>query len=158
MTTYTVANFKKDQDAFNVISGQADKTSIKDLKDQLALVKEELFETEAELEILDFEGIAGETVDLIFTVLGLVQKLENKGINMQKAMKIIAEANLSKFPVLYSEAEESKEFYEAKGIPVKISYNELYDVYVLKDENNKVRKSVKFVKADLSSCVPSELK
>lgn len=158
MTTYTIVNFKQDQDAFNIISGQADKTSIKDLKDQLNLVKEETFETEAELEILDWEGIVGETVDVLFTALGLVQKLENKGIDMQKAMSIIANANLSKFPVLYAEAEESKEFYESKGIPVNISYNDTYEVYVLKDENNKVRKSFDFVKADVSGCVPSELK
>ena len=158
MTTYTLNNFKKDQDDFNIISGQADNTSPLDIKNQLDLIKEEVFELDTDIQTLNFEGIVGETVDVLFTALGLVQKLENKGINMKKAMKIIAEANLSKFPLLYSDAEESEEFYKNKGINVKVSYNEDYEVYVIKDENDKVRKSVNFVKADVSSCVPEELK
>ena len=158
MTTYTITNFKKDQDAFNVISGQADKTSNEDLKNQLELIKEELFELDADVQTLNFEGIVGETIDVLFTALGLVQKLENKGINMLKAMEIVAEANISKFPALYSEAEESVSFYKQKGIDVNISYNADYEVYVIKDASNKVRKSLNFVKADVSSCVPSDLK
>ena len=158
MTTYTFTNFKQDQDSFNCISGQANKTTYEDLQNQLDLIKEEVFELDTDIQTLNFEGIVGETIDVLFTALGLVQKLENKGINMKKAMQIIAEANLSKFPLLYSDAQESKEFYKEKGIEVNISYNNAYDVYVLKDENDKVRKSVNFVKADVSSCVPSDLK
>lgn len=158
MTTYTLNNFKQDQDAFNIISGQASKTSYEDLNNQLDLIKEEVFELDADIQTLNFEGIVGETVDVLFTTLGLVQKLEAKGINMLKAMEIVAKANLSKFPAIYSDVKESEEFYKAKEIKVNISYNDLYEVYVIKDENNKVRKSVNFVKADVSSCVPDDLK
>ena len=158
MTTYTINDFKKDQDAFNIISGQASKTSYEDLNNQLDLIKEEVFELDADVQTLNFEGIVGETVDVLFTALGLVQKLEAKGINMLKAMEIVAKANLSKFPAIYSDVKESEEFYKAKEIKVNISYNDLYEVYLIKDENDKVRKSVNFVKADVSSCVPDELK
>lgn len=158
MTTYTLNDFKKDQDAFNLISGQSGKTSYEDIKNQLDLVKEEVFELDADVQTLNFEGIVGETVDVVFTILGLVQKLENKGINMLKAMEIVAKANLSKFPAVYSDVKESEEFYKNKEIPVKISYNEHYGVFVIKDENDKVRKSVNFVKADVSECIPSKLK
>lgn len=155
---YNIACFQKDQDAFNIISGQDEKTSIEDIKNQLKLINEEVFELEADVETENYVGMTGELIDVLFTTLGMIQKFEAKGINMNKAMQIIAEANLSKFPALYSEAEESKEFYKQKGIEVNISYNETYDVYVLKDENDKVRKAVNFVKADVSSCVPEELK
>lgn len=156
--TYNTSNFQKDQDIFNIISGQAEKTSIEDIKNQLKLIKEEVFELEADVETGNYVGMTGELVDVLFTTLGMIQKFEGLGVNMNKAMQIIAEANLSKFPALYQEAEESQEFYESKGIEVNISYNETYDVYILKDENNKVRKDVNFVKADVSSCVPEELK
>lgn len=158
MQTYTLNDFKKDQDAFNIISGQASKTSYEDLKNQLDLVKEEVFELDADVQTLNFEGIVGETVDVLFTALGLVQKLEAKGINMLKAMEIVAKANLSKFPTFYADVKESEEFYKAKEIEVNISYNDIYEVYVIKDENDKVRKSVNFVKADISECIPSDLK
>lgn len=158
MTTYTIYDFKKDQDTFNEISGQADKVSHSDLLNQLNLVKEEVFELEADTQMLNFEGIAAETIDVVFTALGLVQKLEKKGINMQKAMGIIAKANLSKFPVSCEDVKESVDYYSDREIPVKVSYNSAYDVYVIKDENDKVRKSVNFVKADISDCIPSYLK
>lgn len=163
--TYTIQEFKQDQNAFNIISGQAEKVTPEDLRNQMKIISEEIFELEADIASGNAVGEVGETLDVLFTAYGLVQKAEElvkrlkaKGVDTDKAMRIIAKANLSKFPSIYKEAEESKEFYKTKGIEVKISHNETYDVYVLMDENNKVRKSVDFIKADLISCVPDYLK
>ena len=150
---YNILDFKNAQDKFNNISGQSSKVSLEDIKNQVNLIKEELLELDIEVQAENEEYILAEAIDVLYTTLGLLQKLENKGMKVHKAMEIIANANLSKFPVCPTDLKDSIDSFKEKGIEVISSYNEDYDVFVIKDTNSKVRKPISFIKADISGCV-----
>ena len=91
------------------------------------------------------------------TAIGLLQKLENLGMNVNKALYKTAVNNLSKFPTTEAVAIETVEMYERQGIDVVVEFKSKYDVYVIKDANDKVRKPSDFVSNDLKDCIPADL-
>jgi hypothetical protein len=93
-------------------------------------------------------------VDVLVTSLGLLQKLEALGFNTQKALYDTAANNLSKYPIQESIAVLTAQKFEADNVNVSVTYNSAYDLFVIKDDQDKVRKPINFVSNDLSSCIP----
>ena len=71
-------------------------------------------------------------------------------------MMRVASNNLTKMPFDLETAIATVEYYKQQGIECKYEYNETYDRYVIRDQNNKVRKPLGYVSVDLSDCVPKE--
>jgi len=153
-TQYTVLNLQQDADKFNDISGSAQKTTKDDIKNQIVLMEEEVKETFNDFEANDLVGVLDGCIDTLYVTLGLLQKLKNLGVDTEGAMKQVAEDNLSKFPSSLQEAIDSIISYQNQGTNVNMEQNTEHRVYVLKDQNDKVRKPKGFVGTDLSKYVP----
>lgn len=152
---YTVLNLQQDADKFNDISGSAQKTTKDDIKNQIDLMEEEVKETFNDFEANDLVGVLDGCIDTLYVTLGLLQKLKNLGVDTDGAMKQVSEDNLSKFPSSLLEAVDSIIYYQDQGTHVNMEQNKEHRVYVLKDQNDKVRKPKGFVGTDLSKYVPA---
>jgi len=142
---------------FNKVAGKDTQFDKQSIQEQIDLIKEEVNETQEGLDNNDLMELADGALDVLVVTLGLIQKLENLGIDMNKAAEIIADNNLSKFTLDYKVAEATVEHYKQKGEQVYITfYNDkkLYAVKRLSD--NKVMKPVGFVSADIYSCIPTK--
>ena len=157
LTQYTIQDFQIDQDAFNEISGQAFKTTKQDIENQLKLIYEEVGETREAIRDNDVVGTLDGLVDTLYVTLGALQKLSNLGVDVNGAMRQVAEDNLKKFADEEMIANNSMDSYFEKGIKVRTEYNSKYRVFVIKDESDKVRKPLDFVSTDLSNYVPNGL-
>lgn len=157
LTQYTIEDFKIDQDAFNEISGQAFKTTKQDIENQLKLIYEEVGETRDAIRDNNVVGILDGLVDTLYVTLGALQKLSNLGVDVNGAMRQVAEDNLKKFVDEEMIVNNSMDSYFEKGIKVRTEYNSKYQVFVIKDESDKVRKPLDFVSTDLSNYVPNGL-
>lgn len=151
--TYNIRDFEEDQDKFNLISGAAYRYNKVDLNNQLLLIKEEVDEIaegireDNEVEILDG------AVDTLFVVLGFIQKLKMAGFMTYEAMQRVAKNNLTKFPKDTETVLKSIEHYREQGINCTAEYNEEFDCYVIRDQNDKVRKPLGYKSVDISDCV-----
>jgi hypothetical protein len=155
---YNFEEFCYDVNSFNEIADKHNKATLKDLTDQSNLIKEELkelidrgIENNNPVEVLD--GV----IDVLVTSLGLLQQLESLGIDTMGALRATAENNLSKYPYESDVVISTIEMYADKGIKVTSTYNENYDCYVIKNENNKVCKPFGFVSNDVSVFIPEEI-
>lgn len=153
-TQYTVLNLQQDADKFNDISGSARKVTDIDLKNQIELMKEEVKETNDDFEVGNIVGVLDGCIDTLYVTLGLLQKLKNLGIDTEGAMKQVAQDNLSKFTSSFEAAIDSVIIYKFLNVELQMEENKEHQVYVLKDQNDKVRKPKGFVGTDLSKYVP----
>ena len=148
-----VSRFESSVFSFNATAGNFenmnDIESIgESLSSQAALILEEVKETiEAKNYIEALDGV----VDVLVTAFGYAQMLEHIGVDVAKAMNLIAENNLSKFPLSDEDAQRSVKMYADKGINVTAIKND--GRWVIKDEKGKVRKPYNYKPVDLSSCV-----
>lgn len=149
---------------FNDISKQFEGDPREGLDLQLDLIWEEYTETiaamddgcsgypnidrrTAEIELLDG------ACDLFVVVVGLLQKLQNAGFNVQEALQRVTDNNLSKFPTSINPQDWN--WYESqKWTPV---YNDSYGKFVLKDENGKSRKPINYCPVNIYDLVPTTL-
>lgn len=154
---YGLDDFNFDIDEFNSISGQYSKTDKESIDNQIKLVEEETKEVREAFDTGDYLELTKETIDLLYVSIGLLSKLEVLGIDVGHAMKEVAKNNLSKFPASEELANKTLADFTSKGIKCNISYDEDYEVFVIKDENQKVRKPLGYKKADISKFVPSSL-
>lgn len=154
---FSVQDFKEYQDAFNVISKQINRTSLDDLKNQYKIILEEIKETGEALENNDPVEVLDGCVDSLFTVLGLLQKLEGLKFDVSGALLRVACDNIDKFPKSEKVAIETQNFYKSKQISTEIVYNEQYDRFVILDENDKVKKPLNFKHTNLSEFVPDKI-
>ena len=151
---YTFDDFKIDVYAFNEIAGKDKAATHLDLCKQFSLITEELKELADGLSDNNPVEVLDGVVDVLVTSLGLLQKLEALGFNTQKALYDTAANNLSKYPIQESIAVLTAQKFEADNVNVSVTYNSTYDLFVIKDEQDKVRKPINFVSNDLSSCIP----
>ena len=151
---YTILDFQNSADKFNIISGGSNKISKYDLLNQIQLIQEEVQETVDGFNVEDLTAVLDGCIDTLYTTLGLLQKLKELGIDTQGAMKQVADDNLSKFPVTLKEVTDTIEMYTDKEVAVTMRYNSAFDVHVIKDMNDKVKKPKNFVSTDLSKYVP----
>jgi hypothetical protein len=47
--------------------------------------------------------------------------------------------------------------YEEDGVMVDVQYNSEYELFVIKNWNDKVMKPIDFESNDLSNCIPTDL-
>ena len=140
---------------FNNLAGN--KNSLEGFKAQMKCLQEEVTETQEAIEDNDITGILDGAVDVIYVAYGILQKLEQLGVDIQGAMQQVATDNTGKFPVDVKVAQSTVLHYNKQNINVSYSLDPKYNKYVIKDENQKVRKPHNFVPTDLSQYVPSYL-
>lgn len=145
---------------FNNIAGTSDDYSKQALENQLKLILSEV------QELVDaFNGeapinVAAEAVDVAVTTIGLLQKLNNAGIDIQEVTKRIGVKNLEKFPLDITEVNRTVSDYESKGVKTTVSSTNTDGItrYVIRDTNGKVRKPIGFTSVNLNGLTPINLK
>lgn len=158
MTDYNIADFQLDCYAFNEIAGKHNKTTLKDIEFQYKLILEETKEIKDKgIDKNNVKETLDGVVDVLVTALGLLQKLEYLGVDTNKAMRDTAYNNLTKYPSKELNAIQSAQYYEEEGIPVNVEYNSEYELFVIKNWNDKVMKPIGFESNDLSNCIPKKL-
>ena len=143
--------------AFNEIAGKASQASLKQMLQQLALIEEEVQEIKEGLHENNVLETLDGVVDVLVVTLGMLQKLQALGIDTTKALKQTAENNLTKYPADIATAVASQKYLAKQGTEVTVEYNPKYDLYVLKDKQQKVRKPWNFQSNDLTECIPVQL-
>ena len=139
---------------FNAISGADKETDIKSIDKQLGFVLDEARELKDAVNnyYLAFteEGeIVKEALDVLVTVVGLLQKMQNRGYDIEAAANEVGLNNLSKYPKTHTEALQSLQDLTKQGVNAYVSYNPVYNCYVIRDvENGKVRKPSNYVKVN----------
>ena len=135
------------------IAGQDKEYLYQARKQQLSYIQSEVQELAEALEELDLVEELDACVDILVTVFGYMQKLEQHGARLDKAMVKTADNNLSKFPKTLEEVQQTQEFYKTvKNKETVCSYNPDYKRYVVRDTNGKYLKPSSFVENDLSDC------
>lgn len=158
MQNYNISDFQVDCYAFNEIANKHNKTTLKDIEFQYKLILEETKEIKDKgIDQNNVKETLDGVIDVMVTALGLLQKLEHLGVDTNKAMKDTAENNLTKYPSKELTAIQTAMMYEEDGIPVTVEYNSDYELFVIKNWNDKVMKPIDFESNDLSNCIPTEL-
>ena len=157
-TGYDISDFQVDCYAFNEIANKHNLTSLKDIERQYELILEEVKEIkEKGIDKNNAKEVLDGCLDVMVTAFGLMQKLEILGVDMSTAMCDTATNNLSKFPSDKQEATETSIYHTMQGVAVTAEYNTEYEVFVVKNKQDKVMKSVSFENNDLSNCIPVDL-
>lgn len=150
MKTYRMTHLYNDVEKFNEIAGvfEGDLEQAADL--YLSLIFEELTEAIEAYEERDKAELIDGCADILVTAMGLAQVLEKAGFDVEKAVKKVAQNNLTK----YIDASEEG----GMVIPTEYTstYNDKYKVIVLKDSNGKIRKPPGFQSVVLNDCVPAK--
>jgi DhnA family fructose-bisphosphate aldolase class Ia len=158
MTDYNIADFQMDCFAFNEIANKHNKTTLKDIDFQYKLILEETKEIkEKGINKNNAKEVLDGTIDVMVTALGLLQKLEYLGVDVNKAMRDTAANNLTKYPSKELTAIKTAQMYEEDGVAVDVHYNSEYELFIIKNWNDKVMKPIGFESNDLSNCIPKEL-
>jgi hypothetical protein len=158
ITDYDINDFQDDCYAFNSVAGKDKLCTLKDIEFQYNLILEETKEIkEKGIDHNNAKEVVDGVVDVMVTALGLMQKLEALGVDMNKAMRDTAYNNLTKYPSDERTAIETAVEYEQNGIQVKVEYNSEYELFVIKNMKDKVMKPVGFSSNDLSDCIPEDL-
>jgi NTP pyrophosphatase (non-canonical NTP hydrolase) len=152
---YNMQDYMEDIYNFNELSGQADKLDKVNIENQIKLIEEEVKELRDAFTENDAVEVVDAVADILFVVIGLQQKLELLGCDMSLAYSIVAANNESKFPDNPQEAELTLDHYKEKGIECKVEFNNKYGRFIIKDENNKVRKPIYFKPCNLTDTVPA---
>ena len=135
------------------IAGQDKEFSYQFRKQQLSYIQSEVQELADALEELDLVEELDACQDILVTVFGYMQKLQQHGARVDKAMVKTADNNLSKFPTTLEEVQQTQEFYKTvKNKETVFGYNPDYKRYVVRDMNGKYLKCKSFVENDLSDC------
>lgn len=157
---------------FNVISGAANELSEKALIEQYTYIREEFREmadtfgdddlgcARLSLEQQLLKPLLDDCLDVIITAFGMLQKLENLGVNVEAAAIATAMNNLSKYPVSPAIAHETVDKLLMKdGITAKAIFNEAENCYVIRDvATGKVKKPSNFIPNDLGQFITEEVK
>jgi len=152
---HTFLEFKRKCNDFNIISGKDKYPTETDIENQVKLIREETKElSEAHAYEEPEINLLQESVDLLVVTLGLIEMLRKKGYDVDGALLAVADCNLSKFTQSGKVSLDSQQDYLSKGTTVKSQYNAEYDVWVLKDSNDKVRKPIDFKKVNLEEFKP----
>lgn len=156
---YDKQEFYEDVCTFNRIAGKDFSTSKEDLLRQVLLIQEELNETRHAIEQDNPVEILDGAIDVAVTLFGLMQQLENSGYDVDVASLVTANNNLLKFVASKELAEQTAEHLRAKekGMTFRVEEYESASgkLYVIKDQFDKVRKPIGYVKNNLAAFVPS---
>lgn len=155
---YDISDFQDDCYAFNEIAGKDTQCSLKDIEFQYNLILEETKEIKDKgIDKNNAKEVVDGVVDVMVTALGLMQKLEHLGVDMNKAMRDTAYNNLTKYPSDEYIAIQTAQKYEQDGVQVTVDYKSDFELFVIKNMKDKVMKPVGFESNDLSNCIPEDL-
>lgn len=172
ITNYSIFTAYREVEKFNKIAGNLDSVTPESVSNQLSYIFEELTEGidgyeaaanafEAQQQNFEYEWHRAEcedavnkgcieildaACDLFVTVAGLMQKLESAGFDVATALKRVNANNMSKYIPVGKALHYDTSFTK--------TWNEEYQVYVLRDSDGKVRKHSNFQSVDLSDLVP----
>ena len=150
------STFVQDCYAFNFYAGKSNQATLRDIKEQTKLILEESKEIEEGINVNSVKEVLDGAVDTLVTTYGLLQKLQYLDIDVQKALRLISENNLSKFTKDKSIAEQTIKYYAERNVTTYIQ--QIGDTYVIKRlDTDKVVKPINFVSVDLTSCIPENL-
>ena len=154
-----IEQLKQDTYTFNTIAGTVDELNDTAFIQQYEVLVEEVKEIGDALVASNLVEVVDGVIDTLVVALGLWQKLENKGVDMNKAAELIAANNLSKYPSLTKSevVDATIEMYKDKSIEVEVTSNIPYHCYVFRNKvTGKILKPYGFESVDISSCIPEE--
>lgn len=158
---YQYNEFFEDCEVFNTVAGKGQVNSKLDLLQQLNLIKEELQETIDAVESEDYVATLDGYCDIMVTTAGFGQQLANLGMNILGALEAVAENNLTKFIPIgnfgFEEAKATQLSFAQKGIKTVVEQNNQVERYIIKDENNKIRKPLGYTSVNLTPFLPFRL-
>ena len=144
---------------FNDISGANKELSLKAMREQFLYIDEEVNEIRDALNTDNLTEVLDGCIDTIITVFGLLQKLENLGVDINQAAIGTALNNLSKYPSPPAVAHETVERKRLEGVETKAAFNEAENCYAIRNVNTgKIIKPYNFVSNDLSKFITTEVK
>ena len=154
---------------FNDISGANKELSEKALIEQYTYIREEFkemastfgddYSSSLSLKVQMIEPLLDDCLDVIITVFGMLQKLENLGVDVGQAAIATALNNLSKYTPSTAIAYETVERKRLEGVQTKAIFNESENCYVVRNTNTgKVIKPFNFVSNDLSKYITQGVK
>ena len=141
---------------FNAISGADKEIDESALRRQVCFVLDEVEELyNARYDNYEYGSPEGEIVkealDVLVTVVGVLQKMQNRGYDIEAAAEAVALNNLSKYPKTHAEAMQSLQDLASQGVNAYVSFNPVYDCYVIRDvDAGKVRKPSSYQKVNSS--------
>ena len=152
----SVGELYEDTYAFNDISGAIRETSDESFVSQIDFIEEEFNELKHGVLNNDNVETLDGLVDCAVTLMGYMQKFHfTTGADIGTAMQLVATNNLEKYPKTKQLAEDTVKMYADKGVDTYYTYNDTYQVYVIRDKiTGKVKKPMGFKSVDLSSCFP----
>lgn len=141
---------------FNMVAGNDQKITDQDFEDQFKVVVEEMKEFQDGHTNKDLVETTDGIVDNFVVLFGYMQKMQNRyGIDFAKAMDLIAENNLSKYPTDEQVAIDTVQMYHDQGLETYYTFHPESNAYVIRDsKTNKIKKPVGFKSVDLSVCFP----
>ncbi len=148
---------------FNLVAGNKylhfdDISFLQVVKRQVALITEECKELEEAVAVEDWTEVADAVCDIRVVSDWLQELLYQAGFDMESAMEAVAENNMSKLFKSYSEALETKEYYEDEknlSVFIESKFYKGRDYYVVKNaETGKILKPKGFVSVDLTKYIP----
>lgn len=141
---------------FNMIAGNDQKITDQDFEDQFKVVVEEMKEFQDGHTNKDLVETTDGIIDSFVVLFGYMQKMQNRyGIDFAKAMDLIAENNLSKYPTEEQVAIDTVQMYKDQGLDTYYTFYPESLCYVIRDsKTNKIKKPVGFKSVDLSVCFP----
>jgi len=148
---------------FNLVAGNKylhfdDISFLQVVKRQVALIAEECKELEEAVAVEDWTEVADAVCDIRVVSDWLQELLYQAGFDMESAMEAVAENNMSKLFKTYSEALETKEYYEEEknlSVYIESKFYKGKDWFVVKNaETGKILKPKGFVSVDLTKFVP----
>ena len=142
--------------AFNMIAGNDNKISDQDFEDQFKVVVEEMKEFQDGHTTKNLVETVDGIVDNFVVLFGYMQKMQNRyGIDFAKAMDLIAENNLSKYPTEEQVAIDTVQMYKDQGLETYYTFHPESLRYVIRDsKTNKIKKPIGFESVELSVCFP----
>jgi len=140
---------------FNNLAGNGN--TMKDFIAQNKCLLEEVGEVREGIDNNDPTEILDGIIDTIYVALGMLQKLEQLGCDIQGAIARVCYDNLEKFPIYEEDAQRTIREYNAKNVNASYKYNDRHNRYVVKNEAGKVLKPYYFKPTDLSDYVSEEL-
>ena len=145
---------------FNEIAGNTQTIDLTNFQQQQKVLLEEVNEIQAGIDNNDLAEIVDGVIDTFVVNAGHWQRLELLGVDMQKAAKLIATNNLSKYvsPDDTEEIARTLEMYANKGAPVYTVHDKQYNRVAFKRiDTGKIMKPYSFTSVDISECIPEGL-
>lgn len=145
--TYTLDEAYDSIKKFNIIAGTLKAPTLETLDLYNSLSFEECCESVEAFETQDAPNVLKEAIDEFYVICGKLQVLEAMGMNVAEGLRMVCENNLQKFtpagkPLSYDNNHT-------------VTFNEEFQMFVLKNADGKVVKPCTYKKVDLKGLVPN---